>query len=588
MAVIVYDKFYEEKEGNVSPLSCIVTEELNGAYELAMEHPYDEFGKWKRLENDKIIEANTPDGMQPFRIYSVKPTMDRIFVNARHIFYDLLDNYVDSIDITHNASTILEEIKKKMVRQMTFSFEGDLFITEAPKYAVAATLPAGLMYGDVNMDGYITEEDSELLESHVLQGGGVITDATALELADLNGDGDVSSKDYKQLKRIALQGEQTTGYMGDYLGNWSVSDDWGTDFSKRFYVDIAVSEATESKKATVTAGSDILENGFQAVCGNGTIRVYAKNIPLNNLSITFELQEKKHDGGVRTLKAERKNPVELILDNTEGAASMVNLFGGELIRDGYNVKLKEQRGQDRGYRVSYGKNLVGLSVTEEISSVITSFHIIGRDGSCGFYQSGRINDYANVKYGIYENRDIVTSTEARLAAEDLFKAGADLPKVNIEVDFVLLQDTEEYKDYAVLAEVYLGDSVTVINKKMNFSKKAKVIYYEYDSLLKRYNKIELGDFLPNIYNTVTSSATSGVVAKNTAKSAETAVSELSGTLSGIVTVNQDGLYISVDSNNVQTAKKVFHFGQSGLRYSSTGISGTWQTIIGADGKIVQS
>lgn len=157
---------------------------------------------------------------------------------------------------------------------------------------ISYTLPAGLMYGDVNMDGYITEEDYELLHDHALQSGGVITDATALILADVNGDGSVSAKDYKQLKRIYLQEEQATDYMGDYLGNWSVSEDWGTDFSKRFYVDINVGEATENKLAVITADVDIAENDFKALCGNGTIRIYAKNLPLNSLAVTINMKEK--------------------------------------------------------------------------------------------------------------------------------------------------------------------------------------------------------------------------------------------------------------------------------------------------------
>ena len=108
----------------------------------------------------------------------------------------------------------------------------------------------------------------------------------------------------------------------------------------------------------------------------------------------------------------------------------------------------------------------------------------------------------------------------------MFDAGADLPTVNIAVDFVLLQNTEEYKDYAVLEEVYLGDVVTVVNKKMNFSKKAKVISYEYDAMLKRYNKIELGDFLPSIYGSVTT----GTTAQATANSASVAVTQLATTV----------------------------------------------------------
>ena len=72
--------------GALVPGSCIVTEELNGAYELELKHPYDEGGKWKRIERGRILYASTPRGMQPFRIYYVKPSMQEIAVNARHIF----------------------------------------------------------------------------------------------------------------------------------------------------------------------------------------------------------------------------------------------------------------------------------------------------------------------------------------------------------------------------------------------------------------------------------------------------------------------------------------------------------------------
>jgi hypothetical protein len=165
-------------------------------------------------------------------------------------------------------------------------------VTEPEVIGIPYTLPAGLMYGDVNMDGYITEEDYELLHAHSLNSGGVITDATALILADINLDGSISSKDYKAVKEVYLQEKQPSSYGGDYLNNWSVSDDWGTDFSKRFYVDIAVSEATENKLAVITADVDIAENDFKALCGNGTIRIYAKNLPLNSLAVTINMKEK--------------------------------------------------------------------------------------------------------------------------------------------------------------------------------------------------------------------------------------------------------------------------------------------------------
>ena len=356
--LVIYDKTHTEKEGGLSPLSCVISEELNGSYELTMEHPYDETGKWKRIAGEKIILADTPKGKQPFRIYNVKPDMESITVNARHIFYDLLDNFILNLSKTGTASAVLSSMKSALQYSTPFTFSTDI---------------------------------------------------------------------------------EASG----------------------------------------------------------------------------------------TVAGERKNPVEILLESAEDAQSFVKAFGGELVRDAYNVSMQLAMGEDRGYRISYGKNLAGLSVTEDSSAVVTRYALIGANGTVyGYLDSALINEYANPKIAVYENVELSSASALAAEAQLLFDAGADLPTVNIAVDFVLLQNTEEYKDYAILEEVYLGDVVTVINQKMNFSKKAKVISYEYDAMLKRYNKIELGDFLPSIY----SSVTTGTAAKATANSASVAVTQLATTV----------------------------------------------------------
>ena len=66
-----------------------------------------------------------------------------------------------------------------------------------------------------------------------------------------------------------------------------------------------------------------------------------------------------------------------------------------------------------------------------------------------------------------------------------------------------------------MEKVFLGDTVTVVNQKMGFSKKAKIISYEFDVILGRYNKIELGDFSPTVTSPITRGANAGDIA-NTA------------------------------------------------------------------------
>lgn len=80
-----------------SPLAVLISEELNGQYELELEYPLDDRGKWAYLIEDNIIKA---DG-QLFRIYRKVTNLTSRKVNARHIFYDLLDNFVEDCQLSN-------------------------------------------------------------------------------------------------------------------------------------------------------------------------------------------------------------------------------------------------------------------------------------------------------------------------------------------------------------------------------------------------------------------------------------------------------------------------------------------------------
>ena len=51
--------------GAVSPMSCTVTETLNGEWELTLVHDIDERGKWTRLSEGCILRAPVPAAMTP-------------------------------------------------------------------------------------------------------------------------------------------------------------------------------------------------------------------------------------------------------------------------------------------------------------------------------------------------------------------------------------------------------------------------------------------------------------------------------------------------------------------------------------------
>lgn len=90
-------------------ISCIVTEERNGAYELEME--YVEGGAHSaEIDIDSIIFAKPAaySTDQPFRVYKItKPLNRRFKIYARHISYDLANIIVMPCGPYYGASTAL-------------------------------------------------------------------------------------------------------------------------------------------------------------------------------------------------------------------------------------------------------------------------------------------------------------------------------------------------------------------------------------------------------------------------------------------------------------------------------------------------
>lgn len=110
-------------------LSCTITEELNGSYELVMTYHMDSKG-FKELKHRRIIYAkpNPYSLEQPFRIYAISTPINRVVtVNASHISYDLSGYVVEPFSSTGIYDAV-NSIKAKALVEVPFSFyvTGDL------------------------------------------------------------------------------------------------------------------------------------------------------------------------------------------------------------------------------------------------------------------------------------------------------------------------------------------------------------------------------------------------------------------------------------------------------------------------------
>lgn len=107
-------------------ISCEVTEERNGEFELEMEYSVN--GKrYSDISLRKIITAkpNPYDKLQPFRIYSItKPINGVVTINAEHISYDLSGCIVSPFSAS-SAALAFEKMKANSVTSCPFEFWTD-------------------------------------------------------------------------------------------------------------------------------------------------------------------------------------------------------------------------------------------------------------------------------------------------------------------------------------------------------------------------------------------------------------------------------------------------------------------------------
>ena len=93
-------------------LSCVVTEERNGVFELSLTYPVTG-ALFDKLQIDRFVKAKPNDtaDLQLFRIYEVtKPMNGVVTVNAEHVSYALSNFPVDEINITGTATQAINAV----------------------------------------------------------------------------------------------------------------------------------------------------------------------------------------------------------------------------------------------------------------------------------------------------------------------------------------------------------------------------------------------------------------------------------------------------------------------------------------------
>lgn len=201
----------------------------------------------------------------------------------------------------------------------------------------------------------------------------------------------------------------------------------------------------------------------------------------------------------------RTNPLQMI-GGMEG--SVLQIWGGQIERDNFNLIMHDRRGSDDGVKVLYKKNLTGLNAKFDIENLKTRIfpfvfipatddepeQLITVPGK--YIDSPYIDDYEMpyilpVDYS-YED-GIETSQDLLNIASNWFnETGRDKPKVEMNVRFEHLWETEEYEDVAALELVGMGDTITVNHSKLKVEGTAIVNRIEYDVIARKNIAVDVG------------------------------------------------------------------------------------------------
>lgn len=312
-----------------------------------------------------------------------------------------------------------------------------------------------------------------------------------------------------------------------------------------------------------------------------------------------------------------------------GEGSFLDTYHGEYEFDHYSVGHYRNRGSDNGVTIRYGKNMTDLTAktsTENVYTGVVPFwkgqevtvtidengneHEERGEEETVYYSnkviySDHVNDYAYKRVKLVDTSDDFPDTKPTDSdfeewARTYFANNSIWSMSNdIEVSFVPLWGSEEYKDIAPLERVGLCDTVTVEYPKLGVKNKLKVIKTDYNVLLDRYNSIELGEVQSNFRTTVsdiekriTNAEIEAARVKSFAEIAiEIQTNLIRGGLGGhvVMKANAEGLpeeILVMDTEDISTAQKVWRWNMGGFAFSNNGYNGPFDTVaLTADGQI---
>ncbi len=222
----------------------------------------------------------------------------------------------------------------------------------------------------------------------------------------------------------------------------------------------------------------------------------------------------------------------------EAIKEIQDKFGGaHVVRDNWDIQIPDPLtyGQDRGVTIRYGKNLEGITRTENWDNVVTKLLPIGKDGAMltDLNPSETTPYISSATFLRHEPPEVVPTAPVIIVKSVQFEQDIEQGEEETEehykgrlYDDLLAQGEDYFREhcvptlcYEIKAEVVqisdVGDTVEVADEELGIDVRTHVIAYDYDVIQGRYtsmtfashNEKKLSHLITNITAAATSSAT---------------------------------------------------------------------------------
>lgn len=437
--------------GALSPITCDVVWVEGGQYDLTLQHPIKDDGKWMMIANERILRVPSPVRESP---------------------------YVEFTAAEQTESTISREIYKVSTPK-----GGRLNLRQGADMN-ARILTSYKPGTEVEKTG----QSGDWTRVIVLNGGKTGWMYTA----------------YLKYVRTETETVVTQDKPGVIIKRKQAGD-------QLFRINKVDANTT---KGVVNAEAQHISYDLKGVRVIGKCDL--KEVPVETaLSKVLSMASRESDfeihcaiSGNVTGDYTNKSILECLRDPKIGFAAQL---GARVVCDNFDVWLIPSETRDMGVTLRHRKNLTGVNFITESSDRVSRIYPVGSDKDGNpLYLSG--TKYIESPYaGEFPGRDATreydvkvgdgddeyrdnadAQAELKKRAQADMDSGADAEQFTMNVQFVDLGDTEEYKPYRELMIIHPYDTVTVIRGDLGRREKARVNKCTWDAIVKKYKSVTLG------------------------------------------------------------------------------------------------